>query len=209
MRPRRQGALEVTNRKAVFGLAAMTIPVNAALGLIAWRLWRVDVISTPLFVAVLVAVMALLVVQELTVFKVNRPAMADSYAPEDQYPFRSVAVLSIAYFATFGSELAVVSMLPGFFEETWGLGPSAAGIAASGFAFVNLAARPAGGIMSDRLGSRRRTLTLVTIGLLARLRAALHDGGGLAVGARRRRLHGLFVLRPGRAPAPCSPSSRS
>ena len=166
VKPRRQGALEVTNRKAVFGLAAMTIPVNAALGLIAWRLWRVDVISTPLFVAVLVAVMALLVVQELTVFKVNRPAMADSYAPEDQYPFRSVAVLSIAYFATFGSELAVVSMLPGFFEETWGLGPSAAGIAASGFAFVNLAARPAGGIMSDRLGSRRHTLTLITIGLL-------------------------------------------
>ena len=31
---------------------------------------------------------------------------------------------------------------------------------------MNLAARPAGGIMSDRLGSRRRTLTLVTIGLL-------------------------------------------
>ena len=144
----------------------MTIPVNAALGLIAWRMWRVDVISTPLFIAVLVAVMALLVVQEVTVFKVNRPAMANSYAPEDQYPFRSVAVLSIAYFATFGSELAVVSMLPGFFEETWGLGPSAAGIAASGFAFVNLAARPAGGIMSDRLGSRRHTLTLITIGLL-------------------------------------------
>src|SRR4029079_17073544 len=40
VRPRRQGALEVTNRKAVCGLAAMTIPVNAALGLIAWRLWR-------------------------------------------------------------------------------------------------------------------------------------------------------------------------
>ena len=56
VRPRRQGALEVTNRKAVFGLAAMTVPVNAALGLIAWRIWRVDVISTPLFVAVLVAV---------------------------------------------------------------------------------------------------------------------------------------------------------
>ena len=31
---------------------------------------------------------------------------------------------------------------------------------------MNLAARPAGGIMSDRLGSRRRTLTLVTIGVL-------------------------------------------
>ena len=166
VRPRRQGALEVTNRKAVFGLAMMTIPVNAALGLIAWRVWRVDVISTPVFIAVLVAVAALLVVQEVTVFKVNRPAMDDSYTPDDQYSFRSVAVLSIAYFATFGSELAVVSMLPAFFEDTWGLGPTAAGIAASAFAFVNLAARPAGGIMSDLLGSRRRTLTFLTVGLL-------------------------------------------
>ena len=74
----------------------------------------------------------------------NRPALADSYAPEDQYPFRSVAVLSIAYFATFGSELAVVSMLPGFFAETWGLGPSAAGIAAIGLR-LHEPRRPTGG----------------------------------------------------------------
>ena len=50
VRPRRQGALEVTNRKAVFGLAALTVPLNAALALIAWRIWRVDVINTPVFV---------------------------------------------------------------------------------------------------------------------------------------------------------------
>jgi MFS transporter, NNP family, nitrate/nitrite transporter len=166
VRPRRQGALEVTNRRAVFGLLALTVPANAALGLIAWRVWRVDVISTPVFVVVLVAIATLLLVQELTVFKVNRPALANAYPVEDQYPFRSVAVLSIAYFATFGSELAVVSMLPTFFSDTWGLGPSAAGIAASAFAFMNLAARPAGGIMSDVLGSRKRTLTFLTVGLL-------------------------------------------
>jgi NNP family nitrate/nitrite transporter-like MFS transporter len=166
VRPRRQGALEVTNRKAVFGLAALTVPLNAALALIAWRVWRVDVISTPVFVAVLGLVAALLIVQEVAVVRVNRPALANSYAEEDQYPFRSVAVLSIAYFATFGSELAVVSMLPGFFADTWGLGPSAAGIAASAFAFMNLAARPAGGIMSDLLGSRRRTLMALMLGLL-------------------------------------------
>ena len=33
-----------------------------------------------------------------------------------------------------------------------------AGVAASGFAFMNLAARPIGGVMSDALGSRKRTL---------------------------------------------------
>ena len=43
--PRRPG-LEVTNRKAVFGLAALTVPVWAILGVIAWRVWDVKVIST-------------------------------------------------------------------------------------------------------------------------------------------------------------------
>jgi NNP family nitrate/nitrite transporter-like MFS transporter len=165
-RPRRQGALEVTNRRAVFGLAAMTVPLNAVLGLIAWRVWNADAISTPVFVGALVAVAALLVIQEVAVFRVNRPALADSYEPEDQYPLRSVAALSVAYFATFGSELAVVSMLPTFFEDTWGLGTTAAGLAASMFAFMNLAARPAGGLMSDLLGSRKRTLTALMVGLL-------------------------------------------
>lgn len=165
-RPRRQGALEVTSRSAVFGLALMTVPINAVLGLIAWRVWRVDVISTPVFIGVLVAVALLLLVQELAVFRVNRPALDDEYEEADTYPLRSVAVLCLAYFATFGSELAVVSMLPTFFADTWGLGPSLAGIAASGFAFMNLAARPIGGVMSDALGSRKRTLSTLVTGLV-------------------------------------------
>ena len=165
-RPRRQGALEVTSRSAVFGLALLTIPINAVLGLIAWRVWRVDVISTPVFIGVLVAVAVLLLVQEIAVFRVNRPALRNEYPAADAYPFRSVVVLCVAYFATFGSELAVVSMLPSFFADTWGLGPSLAGIAASAFAFMNLVARPIGGVMSDVLGSRRRTLTALLVGLL-------------------------------------------
>ena len=98
--------------------------------------------------------------------RVNRPAFANAYPESDRYPFRSVAVLSLAYFATFGSELAVVSMLPSFFADTWGLGPSAAGFAASAFAFVNLIARPTGGMLSDLLGSRRKTLIFVMVGVL-------------------------------------------
>jgi NNP family nitrate/nitrite transporter-like MFS transporter len=165
-RPRRQGALEVTSRAGVFGLAVMTVPINAVLGLIAWRIWRVDVISTPVFIGALVAVTALLVIQEIAVVRVNRPALADEYPDADRYPMRSVAVLCVAYFATFGSELAVVSMLPTFFADTWGLGPALAGIAASGFAFMNLVARPLGGVMSDVFGSRRRTLTALLLGLV-------------------------------------------
>jgi NNP family nitrate/nitrite transporter-like MFS transporter len=57
-------------------------------------------------------------------------------------------------------------MLPAFFADTWGLGPAAAGVAASAFAFMNLLARPAGGLLSDLLGSRKRTLTLLLVGLV-------------------------------------------
>ena len=165
-RPHRQGALEVTSRGGVWGLALLTIPLNVILGVIAWRIWREDVISDTAFVAALVGVVALFLVQELTVFRVNAPALADRYPAEDRYPLRTVAVLCLAYFATFGSELAVVTMLPTFFADTWDLGPAAAGAAASGFAWMNLAARPAGGLLSDVLGSRKRTLGTLLGGLV-------------------------------------------
>jgi NNP family nitrate/nitrite transporter-like MFS transporter len=58
-------------------------------------------------------------------------------------------------------------MLPAFFADTWSLGPAAAGIAASAFAFMNLVARPGGGLLSDLGGSRRRTLTALSAGLVA------------------------------------------
>ena len=166
-RPRRQGALEVTQPAAVWGLAALTVPLSAVLALIGWRVWHEGVLTDTAFVAVLVAVVALGVLQEVAVFRVNRPALAGAYPPEDRYPFRTVAVLCFAYLATFGSELAVVSVLPAFFADTWHLGPAAAGLAASGYAFVNLVSRPGGGLLSDLIGSRRRALTIVCAGTVA------------------------------------------
>ena len=56
-------------------------------------------------------------------------------------------------------------MLPLFFLETFeGLDPVRAGLLASGFAFMNLVARPTGGLMSDKFG-RRRTLSILIAGL--------------------------------------------
>jgi len=166
-RPRRQGALEVTTRRSVWAVAALTVPFNAVLGVIAWRIWREDVISTATFAGALAVVAAMLLLQEWTVYRVNRPALRDEYPEDDRYPVRNVAVLCLAYFATFGSELAVVTMLPGFFADTYGLGPAMAGVAASGFAFMNLVARPGGGLLSDLLGSRKRTLSALLVGLVA------------------------------------------
>jgi NNP family nitrate/nitrite transporter-like MFS transporter len=162
---RKKAGLEVTSPGAVRGLVALTVPVWAVLGIIAWRIWYVKVISTAGLVVALAAVAALLAWQVATVVRVNDKARADDYPAEDRYPFRSVAVLCLAYFCTFGSELAVVSMLPTFFGETWNLGTGAAGLAASAFAFMNLVTRPGGGLLSDVLGSRRRTLIVLLGGL--------------------------------------------
>jgi MFS transporter, NNP family, nitrate/nitrite transporter len=166
-RPRRQGALEVTSRPAVFGLAALTVPLAAVLVLIAWRIRMVGGISAGAMWAGVAFAVALLLVQLRLVFRVNRPALAGRYGPEDSYPFRSVAILCLAYFCSFGSELAVVSMLPTFFAQTWGLGPAVAGAVASAYAFMNLGARPAGGLLSDVRGSRRRTLRTLLGGVVA------------------------------------------
>jgi NNP family nitrate/nitrite transporter-like MFS transporter len=75
-----------------------------------------------------------------------------------------MAVLDLAYLVTFGSELAVVSMLPLFFKDTFGLSLVAAGMLASGYAFMNLVARPSGGLISDRFG-RKKTLLILLAGL--------------------------------------------
>ena len=85
VRPRRQGALEVTNRKAVFGLAALTVPLNASLALIAWRVWRVDVISTPGVRRGARRRAGAADLQEVAIVRVNRPALANAYPESDQY----------------------------------------------------------------------------------------------------------------------------
>lgn len=164
-------ALEVTNRKAVFGLGAMFVPAAVALGVISWRIKRVGVIGTQAMLLGFVLAAAFLIYQLIAVRKVNHRALDASYPDGEQYPFRSVVVLSLAYFCTFGSELAAVSYLPQYFESTWGLSTAVAGAAASTFAFMNLVSRPTGGFISDLLNSRRRWLaTLIcclSLGYLA------------------------------------------
>lgn len=165
VRARKAAALEVTNRGAVWGLIAMSVPLGLALIDIAWRVYHVNVISAVAFGVAVAASVALLGAQILAVWRVNRRARTATYPVGEQYPFRSVAVLSFAYMCTFGSELAAVSFLPEFFESTWGLSTTVAGAAASAFAVMNLVSRPAGGLFSDLLNSRRRWLAVLLGGL--------------------------------------------
>ncbi len=112
------------------------------------------------------ALLALFAFQFLQIYRVNKDMLndPDSVPEMHRYKFKQVAILDINYFVTFGSELAVVSMLPFFFIDTFGLDPVKAGLLASGFAFMNLVARPGSGWLSDKFG-RRKTMLILICGL--------------------------------------------
>jgi NNP family nitrate/nitrite transporter-like MFS transporter len=166
-RARKPGALEVTSRAAVFGLALLQVPIPATMALVAWRLERVGVLSPNGLLAVCIALVAFGAYLVAGVFRANGVALADAHPKAERYSFASVLILSLAYFVTFGAELTVVSLLPTFFAETFHLDIAAAGAAGSAFAFTNLLTRPGGGIASDVASSRRRVLVVLLAGTAA------------------------------------------
>jgi MFS transporter, NNP family, nitrate/nitrite transporter len=142
----------------------MNIPLVGVLGLLAWRLQKAGVLNpTGLYITWLFLV-GLYLFQAYKCWDVNKELMIGKklYPAEDRYRFGQVALLELTYFVNFGSELAVVSMLPAFFENTFGLSKVVAGIIAASYAFMNLMARPGGGLISDKLGSRKLTMTVLT-----------------------------------------------
>ena len=102
--------------------------------------------------------------QLYSIFQVNKNIFEQPVEPVHRYSFKQVAVLNILYFSTFGSELAVISMLPLFFSQIFDLNMVYAGLLASCYAFMNLFARPMGGWISDTFG-RKKSLFFLTIGL--------------------------------------------
>lgn len=99
------------------------------------------------------------------IYQFNMPRIKQGIPDEERYPFSSVAALNTTYFANFGAELAVVSMLPMFFEGIFNMTPQMAGFIAMSFAFVNLFARPLGGYLSDKMGSRKKTMVMYMVGI--------------------------------------------
>ncbi|MCB0477847.1 MAG: MFS transporter [Crocinitomicaceae bacterium] len=99
------------------------------------------------------------------ILQFNVPRLKAGIPEEEKYPYSSVGALNTTYFANFGAELAVVSMLPMFFEGIFNFTPQMAGFVAMSFAFVNLFARPLGGYLSDKMGSRKKTMLMYMVGI--------------------------------------------
>ncbi|MFK0572176.1 NarK family nitrate/nitrite MFS transporter [Endozoicomonas sp.] len=165
-KPKNIGGMEVTSKGDFFLLLLMKIPMYAALALLAWKLSPngVSMLSSDTVNALYFVLVILCLFDCWKVWQINKEIFTTPVPTIHQYQFKQVAVLNVLYFATFGSELAVISMLPLFFADTFGLSPVMAGLVASAYAFMNLMSRPGGGIISDRYG-RKLTLLIMTAGL--------------------------------------------
>jgi MFS transporter, NNP family, nitrate/nitrite transporter len=168
-RPRRSGGMEVTSRKSFLAMLIMNFGLIFALGLLAWRLAQpaLHFLNQGQMLGIWAFLGALYLYQSYKSWLVNREVVQGTkvYSPAQRYQFRQVALLEFAYITTFGSELAVVSMLPAFFEETFAIEHVAAAMLASIYPVMNLFSRPSGGLISDKLGSRKWTMTLVALGV--------------------------------------------
>jgi NNP family nitrate/nitrite transporter-like MFS transporter len=156
----------VTNRNDFFLLILMKLPMYGALALLTWKLSQngVSLLSEQSAVLMYLGLCLLFIVELIQTYKVNINVFQTTIPAAQQYRFKQVAVLNVLYFATFGSELAVISMLPLFFAETFALDMVFAAMLASTYAFMNLMSRPGGGWLSDKFG-RKKTLLILTAGL--------------------------------------------
>lgn len=163
-KPKKSGGLEVTTKRDFYFYLITNVPMYLALGVLAWKLSPagVNLFGDTAMYSLWAALVLLFIIQTRQIHHVNKENLEHGVPELDKYKFKQVAILSFAYFVTFGSELAVVSMLPLFFLDTFAdLSPVKAGLLASGFAFMNLVARPTGGWFSDTFGRRKSLMILI------------------------------------------------
>ncbi|MFY9831414.1 MAG: MFS transporter [Methylocystis sp.] len=163
-KPKKTGSMEVTSRGDFVLYAILQAPLALALALLAWKLGPsgLKMLSPILTNSIYAGLAALYAYQLYDMWRINAPMMRGEVVPEiHRYKFRQVAALSVAYFVTFGSELAVVSVLPLLFKDTFDLSLAVAGFVGASFGSTTFFARPAGGWLSDRFG--RRPVMLVAM----------------------------------------------
>jgi len=174
------GAMPVSSYFDLGQYLVWELPLYGALGLVVYVLHKqiindVNMISwTNVWIAWIV--LAVVYLADIgRILKVNLPRLKAGVPEEEKFPFGSIGALNTTYFANFGAELAIVSMLPMFFYEVFSsllaedgsriMTLTMAGAVAGSFAFMNLVARPLGGLLSDKMGSRKKTMLLYMLGI--------------------------------------------
>ena len=197
-KPKNLGAIEVTSKGDFFLLLIMKAPIFLALALLTWKLSTggVALLSDNAANTIYAFLIAGYGYDAWVAWRVNRGVFEKPVPELHRYKFKQVAVLNVLYFATFGSELAVISMLPLFFSDVFGLSMVQAGLLASSYAFMNLMSPP-GRWPDQRL--LRPQADAPDPDRRARHRLLHVRVGGLVVaaGPGRDHRHGLLVLRTG------------
>jgi len=184
---KKTGGLEVTSKGDLTFYLLMNVPIYLTLALIAWRLSPagLNIISATFAMACYGVVMMLALWQLLKIWQVNQTVLQREIPRDQRYHFRQVAVLSLAYMACFGSEVAVTSMLPLLFSDLFHLKPQFLGLMAGSFTIMNVVARPGGGLLADQHGRRRVLMICLlaqTVGYAVLSNVSAGWGLGLAVG---------------------------
>ena len=159
------GIIEVHSKKDLLLQSILLFPIYAALMLFVWKLTGhpLNLISVLMSWVLIAGLSGVFINNLIQCWKFNLPRIENLEAKNKTYPFSQIAILSLVYSLTFGSELAVVSIFPQFLETTFSISMELAGVLGASYAFMNLVARPSGGWVSDRFG-RRRTLSLLVLG---------------------------------------------
>jgi len=163
--PKKLGPMEVTTKGDFVLYLIMCVPMFLAMGVIAWRLSPagVGLLSDTVTQGIWVGLAAWYIYQVVQIFNVNKDNLKKGVPELHQYKFKQVALLNLAYMVTFGSEVAVVSMLPLYFIDTFAVSVAMAAAMASTFMAMNLIARPGGGYISDKVG-RKKSLLITVLG---------------------------------------------
>jgi MFS transporter, NNP family, nitrate/nitrite transporter len=162
--------MPVSSWSGLYQYLFWTVPLYAALGLLARNLQKQVINGENMFSMNVMYMMwagltAFYLLKAYKIIQFNVPRLKAGIPDEEKFAFSSIGALNSTYFANFGAELAVVSMLPFFFESTFKISPQMAGLVAGSFAVINLVARPLGGYLSDKMGSRKNTMLMYMVGI--------------------------------------------
>lgn len=162
--------MEVSSIKDLFLYICSLLPLYATLSLLTWKLSAAlnPILSEAWAISIHLLIWGVFLIHAYQLVQANAERLSKPIASIHHYRYRQVFVLAIAYLITFGSKLAVLSMLPMFFFNTFNtshdLSMLDAGFLASSFVITNVIARPLGGLLSDQIG-RKLSLVLFSAGL--------------------------------------------
>jgi MFS transporter, NNP family, nitrate/nitrite transporter len=179
-RPQRHGGLEVTSQRSFWAISLLDLGLLLSLGLLTYPLTQntIHFLTSRQVQFIWLFLGLLYIIQFYKAWQVNREIMgslnpfsaeflqpSQHYPPKQRYHVRQIALLDFTYLTNFGSQIAVISILPIWFEQTFGLNSVTASLVAAAYPVLNLVSRPSGGLMSDHAGSRKWTLTGLTMGM--------------------------------------------